>query len=110
MRAQGAAYVAFALARPARFDLMWRAARIDLADPEYVAASRRAFRTLEAAVIGVPPDDVPERLPTAADTRAVACWSLVHGFARLALDGALGADAETAADALLARVLETVRA
>ncbi len=105
--AQGAAYVRFAFAEPARFDVMWRAARIDTRDSAYVAASTRAFRTLQGAVAGAAPGaaDAPDRRPVDADPRAVACWSLVHGFARLALDGAFGAAPGPAVDAMLAAVL-----
>jgi hypothetical protein len=39
---------------------------------------------------------------------SIACWSMVHGFARLAIDGTFGMDsdaAERAAGALLPAVL-----
>ena len=106
LQAQGIAYVDFALSQPARFDLMWRRARVDCDDPDYAAASRRAFATLAAVVTGVPMADAP-------DPRVLACWSVVHGFARLALDGVFGAGmpaARAAADALLPAVLDCVRA
>jgi AcrR family transcriptional regulator len=110
VRAQGIAYVRFALAEPARFDLMWRYALIDRNDPDYAAAGRRAFELLDSAVRGDHagghgPNDV-----TVAPS--IACWSIVHGFARLALDGAFGTEpgaAERAADALLPGVLDHLR-
>ena len=105
LRAQGRAYVGFALAHPGRFDVMWREARIDAADPAYQQAGARAFALLEAAVAGRPATDTPERPPREADPVALACWSLVHGFARLALDGAFGQDADP--DALLGPVLDS---
>ena len=109
IRGQGAAYVAFALAEPARFDVMWRKARIDDGDPAYRAAASRAFELLAAAV-----EDRPARAGAAPhasppDPRAIACWSLVHGFARLALDGAFGPGLEAAAaaaDTMLPAVIE----
>lgn len=106
--ALGVAYVDFALAHPAHFDVMWRTARLDGDDPAYQAASRRAFAPLAAAVAGVPTADAPDTAPADADPRALACWATVHGFARLALDGAFGpgpAGARAAADALLPAVL-----
>jgi AcrR family transcriptional regulator len=108
LRALGPAYVRFALERPAHFDVMWRAARVDCDDAAYQAAARRAFAPLAAAVAGVPPADARHGPPGDADPRALACWATVHGFARLALDGAFGPGpgaARAAADALLPAVL-----
>lgn len=107
IRAQGLAYVRFALAHPARFDLMWRYALIDRDDPDYQAAGTRAFAILDEAVRG-------ERATTggAGDLSAapsIASWSIVHGFARLALDGVFGTEpgaAARAADDLLPLVLD----
>ncbi|WP_020179981.1 TetR/AcrR family transcriptional regulator [Methylopila sp. M107] len=107
IRAQGIAYVAYALAEPARFDVMWRKSRIDSADPAYAEAATRAFELLCAAV-----EDRSANLenpcPQGGD-RAIAAWSMVHGFARLALDGALDmaeAPAKSAVETLLPAVLE----
>ncbi|KQO58122.1 MULTISPECIES: TetR/AcrR family transcriptional regulator [unclassified Methylobacterium] len=93
IRGQGRAYIGFALDHPAEFDTMWRCARINTGDAAYAAAAGRAFGLLKAAVAGTPFED--GGLPavsnhTAPDPKAVACWSVVHGLARLALDGALG--------------------
>lgn len=112
IRAQGRAYVGFALAQSARFDVMWRRARVDCDDPAYVAAGRRAFAVLESAVTGVAVDDAPAGSPAESDPRAVACWAMVHGFARLALDGTFGPGpdaARGAAEALLPAVLDCLR-
>ena len=99
IRGQGIAYVRFALANRAGFDLMWRYTLIDRDDPDYVAASRRAFALLEGAVRGGEP---PARGPTdPANATSVAAWSIVHGFASLWITGALpaslGSDAGAAA-------------
>ncbi|MET0314954.1 MAG: TetR/AcrR family transcriptional regulator [Hansschlegelia sp.] len=106
----GRAYVRFALAEPTRFDVMWRMTRIDRDDEAYQAASGRAFALLQDAVLiaaGPRPDSGPgAALP---DPRAIAAWSLAHGFARLALDGAFGTGpgaAEAAAGVLLQPVLD----
>jgi AcrR family transcriptional regulator len=107
IRAQGLAYVDFALSRRARFDVMWRAALLNPDDPALAAAGRRAFGLLDQEVRGEgavregPAD--PELAPS------IACWAIVHGFARLAIDGAFGTEpgaAERAADALLAPMLD----
>lgn len=104
--AQGRAYVAFAAANPGLFRLMWRKALLDMGDAEHVAAGRRAFDALDRAVrpAGLPagsPDD-PALAPS------IACWSLVHGFALLALDGAFARQGEEprSMDALLDATLE----
>jgi AcrR family transcriptional regulator len=107
MAAQGMAYVRFALGRPARFDLMWRKTLLDGDDPALAAAGDRAFAVLDRAVRG---DDAPLSGP--ADPRlapSIAAWSLVHGFARLAIDGVFGTDEGAparAAEALLPAVLD----
>jgi AcrR family transcriptional regulator len=106
VKAQGHAYVRFALARPAKFDLMWRAALLDHTDAELSEEGARAFRALDEAVRGVEEAGRDPKGPGAIPS--IACWSVVHGFAHLALDGAFGVesgDAERAADAMLAGVL-----
>jgi AcrR family transcriptional regulator len=107
IRGQGRAYVAFALANPARFDLMWRRTLLDGSDAALAAAGRRAFAILDRAVRGNQPEPGGPADPALAPS--IAAWSLVHGFARLALEGGFGAEpgaAEKAAEALLPRVLE----
>lgn len=99
IRAQGRAYLRFALAHPAEFDTMWRRARLDTADPAYAAAAARAFGLLRAAVAGRPYEGEEAEPSEGTDPLAVACWSLVHGLARLALDGVFGPP-ETTRDAV----------
>lgn len=110
MKAQGRAYVAFALANRARFDLMWRGALLDKSDPAYAAAADRAFQLLDTTVRG---EDASACAPhDSSIAPSIAAWSTVHGFARLAIDGAFGTDesaAERAADALLPAVLDHLR-
>ena len=108
IRNQGLAYVRFALAEPAKFDLMWRYALTDREDPEYRSASSRAFAILDRAVRGeeaTAHDDI-------SVAPSIACWSIVHGFARLALDGVFGTgpgEAEAAAETLLPVVLDHLK-
>jgi AcrR family transcriptional regulator len=107
MQAQGIAYVRFALENRAKFDLMWRYALIDCEDAAYQTAARRGFQLLDQVVRG--PDAPPHQGPSdPVLAPSIACWATVHGFARLALDGAFGSDAgapERAAQALLPAVL-----
>ena len=103
---QGRAYVRFALARPARFALMWRKAILDVDDPAHVEAGDRAFQILDRAVRGENAGRSGPHDPALAPS--IACWSMVHGFALLALDGAFGSDEgapELAAELLLPSVL-----
>jgi AcrR family transcriptional regulator len=108
LRAQGLAYVRFALDERAKFDLMWRYHLLDRDDPEYRAASSGAYTILDRAARGRPakPGEQAE-IPA-----AIAAWSMVHGFARLVLDGAFGDEdgaGERAAQTLLPQVLEHLR-
>ncbi|HEX8668930.1 MAG TPA: TetR-like C-terminal domain-containing protein [Allosphingosinicella sp.] len=110
MRAQGFAYVRFALSHRARFDVMWRAALLDQADEALQAAGRRAFGLLDRAVRGEGAVHCGPADPAVAPS--IACWSMVHGFARLAIDGAFGTEpqaADHAADAMLAAVLDQLK-
>ena len=107
IKAQGMAYVAFALDRPARFDLMWRKALLDHDDPQLSEASSRAWELLDHAARG---PDAPHWGPLdPALAPSTAAWSIVHGFARLAIDGAFGPEpdaAERAAQIMLPLVLD----
>lgn len=76
--AMGIAYVDFALARPARFRLMFGPLTARSADAALGVARAGAFETL-SRVAG----------SRAASLRA---WGLVHGLAMLLLDGALPAE------------------
>ncbi len=107
IRAQGQAYVRFALNERTRFDLMWRTALLDCEDAELDRAGKRAFAALYRLVRGA---DAPAfRQDDLAAAPSIACWSMVHGFARLALDGSFGLDEEAtfrATDAMLPAVLD----
>ncbi|HYI40616.1 MAG TPA: TetR/AcrR family transcriptional regulator [Allosphingosinicella sp.] len=107
IRAQGIAYVRFALANRARFDLMWRAALLKRDDPDYAAAAARAFFLLDRSVRG---GERPAKAPGEPETApSIACWAMVHGFATLALDGGFGTApgaTEAAVEELLPAVLD----
>ncbi|WP_423605012.1 TetR/AcrR family transcriptional regulator [Sphingomonas sp. MS122] len=106
IRGQGMAYVRFALANRARFELMWRKALLDREDPDYCAAGDRAFRLLDRAARGAGAPEGPD-LPGLAPS--IAAWSIVHGFVELALSGAFGTGPEelkAATEQLLPRVLD----
>jgi AcrR family transcriptional regulator len=110
IRAQGIAYVRFALAHPAKFDLLWRKALLDNSNPELIDAGDRAFAILDRAAR-------PEQRPSAGTSDvalapSIAAWSIVHGFAGLAREGVFGTEPgarEQAVEALLPRVLDHLR-
>ena len=76
---QGLAYVGFAMAHPARFDLMFRRSRLNPEDPRLVTAAASAIAPLQRVVTALP------RLEAAGG--ALLIWSTIHGFTRLLLDG-----------------------
>ena len=107
--AQGRAYVDFALRESALFDLMWRAPLLDLSDTALLVQKARAFACLDRLVRGADAPALAEDDPAMAPT--IACWSLVHGFARLLLDGGFGHDGlahARASEALLPAMLGRV--
>jgi AcrR family transcriptional regulator len=86
---QGLAYVAFALKNPARFQLMFSHSKCDMGYRNLGAVAERSFKVLEDAVraaSGLGPSD--DMTPDAYGL-LMANWSIVHGFAHLALGGEL---------------------
>ncbi len=84
----GTAYVAFALARPGHFRVMFRPELVALElFPETARAADAAFELLEQVVAAA----VREGLVAPADAEAATsyAWSLGHGLASLLLDGPL---------------------
>lgn len=109
LRAHCHAYLRFALSHPGLFRLMWRREMLDTDDRAYVDAARHAFAISDALVrpgaVRAEPGD-PALAPT------IACWSLVHGFVGLVMDGAALAgapDPSTALDAVLDTALADFR-
>lgn len=81
LMAVGDGYVAYALAHPSRFEIMFRRDLFDPDSEEFQPVGERAFGALASAVEAC----VAQGLLPAADARAtiVQCWSMVHGFAAL---------------------------
>jgi AcrR family transcriptional regulator len=84
--ATGRAYVRFALAEPARFELMFARDLDDARHATLIEAARACFSILEEAVRALPPSE-----RKALDPRVIAlsAWGLVHGLSTLRNDGAL---------------------
>lgn len=98
--ALGRSYVEFADRQPAHFDLIFRRALIDTADPEYIRAGGASYAALRDHVeemqrLGWHPDEPLLDLTTAV-------WGLVHGLCSLRSQGALDATTgESTTDDLL---------
>lgn len=106
-RDMGVAYVGFAIAHRAHFEVMYRPDLYRADDPVLQVAREQARGALYAGISSLTEQQ------TGPDTRlaSVAAWSLVHGFATLCLGGALpdhlahhpGAATLAIADLLFAR-------
>jgi AcrR family transcriptional regulator len=81
----GVGYVEFALAHPAHFQVMFAPTLLDETDPELAAARQASFNELTT---GVDAMSAQGRVDDAA-AAVIAGWSIVHGFATLALTGNL---------------------
>jgi AcrR family transcriptional regulator len=85
--AVGQAYADFARAHPEQLQIMFRRQPSPQLDPEHLAASARAYAHLHEAVVAcqavsaAPPGD-PYQV-------ALVAWSVVHGFAKLWVEGPL---------------------
>ncbi|MEV0581734.1 TetR/AcrR family transcriptional regulator [Nonomuraea sp. NPDC050310] len=82
----GVAYVRFAVAHRAHFEVMFRPELYDRAAPEVAAARDRAGQILARGARTLPTGGVQGR------TTSLAAWSMAHGFAELWLSGALPAE------------------
>jgi hypothetical protein len=82
LEALGRAYVEFALAEPALFDLMFRRSELDGDDPALAAAQQDALGSLRAAVSEVGRGDDREGW-------SLVSWAVVHGLVTLVREGVL---------------------
>lgn len=81
--ATGLAYVDFALANRARFQLMFRSDRLDYRNPRLSAAGARVYQHLVETVSALRPTEEGGEPPR---ERVVLAWSVAHGIATLMLD------------------------
>lgn len=100
--ASGVGYVAFAVENPALFQLMFGARELELSrNAALMKAGERAYAVLQAAVAATSPDGAASPLV------CLRLWSLVHGIAKLLLEGGVRpADyGFTSSEALTVRLL-----
>jgi AcrR family transcriptional regulator len=91
----GVAYVFFALRHPARFRIMFGlAGPLEARDPN-------AYHLLVEAVAALLPRASPKR----RHDLVVACWSIVHGFATLQMEGAFAGPRQEEMEQQLRRTL-----
>jgi len=86
--AAGVAYVSFAVANPALFQVMFGATMQKLPDdPERLEAGACTYVTLEGAVAGAMA--ARGRDPANVPLACLLAWSIVHGLAKLLIEGDL---------------------
>jgi AcrR family transcriptional regulator len=86
--AAGEGYVAFAIANPALFQIMFGASmKAPGADPARLEAGARAYAALERAVTGAARSGGHD--PQAIAIACLRAWSMAHGLAKLLVEGAL---------------------
>jgi AcrR family transcriptional regulator len=87
LKALGVAYLNFARQNAALFGVMWLRELLDQTNADYLTAGRAAFNVLERVATG---ENMPiATAPHVPDPAVIAAWSMVHGLAKLTLDGAL---------------------
>lgn len=86
---QGRAYVEFALNNPARFQLMFSNSKCDMKYKNLAEVADRSFMVLESAVRAASNLKPRDEMTADAYGLLMATWSIVHGFAHLALGGQL---------------------
>lgn len=89
LRAMATAYVEFAIAHRAKFQLMFRLDAIDAARPRLARAQEACHQRIYGAMTAALAKSgrlVDRRAPA----RMTHAWAAIHGFATLALDGGFG--------------------
>ena len=100
----GRGYLAFAIAHPASFHLLFRSAALDCDDKRYESAGERAFAYPVRGVGAYRGSADPMSDPSLA-AEVIGIWSMVHGLADLTLAGQFdkpaGGDPKLLADSLV---------
>lgn len=86
LREQGVGYVEFAMKHPGRFRLMFRGGLLHDSD-ELARHAHAAFGALEGGVRALYAVAPARRLSARQWSTLIATWSLVHGYAHLAIAG-----------------------
>lgn len=106
--AGGVAYLDYALAHRARFQLMFRSDRLDTSDPVLANAALPVLAELQGAVAAVLKASGADA--SSQQRLAALAWSTVHGFATLMLDNQLFASRAGDAEAARQLFIDLMRA
>lgn len=104
--AMGSAYVAFAVAHPSHYRVMFGADFSSAENPDLEREGRGAFQVLVDALVALQQQNLARR----DDPQQMAhfVWATVHGVAMLAIDGRLGRGS-TAVEALTRYTTDRIR-
>jgi AcrR family transcriptional regulator len=86
LKAQGVAYVRFALDFPGRFHLMFRNDMLNKDQPSLEQATGQAWDALEGTVLAIRGQPEGAELDAEGEAMLIGIWSTAHGFAHLTLD------------------------
>lgn len=98
LKAQGVAYVRFAVDFPGRFHLMFRHDLLLRDQPSLEQATGRAWDALEKTVLAIRGQSEDAELDTEGEAMLIGIWSTAHGFAHLTLDKKLARIADCGSD------------
>ena len=98
LKAQGVAYVRFAVDFPGRFHLMFRHDLLVRDQPSLEQATGRAWDALEKTVLAIRGQSEDAELDAEGEAMLIGIWSTAHGFAHLTLDKKLARIADCGND------------
>ncbi|MXN48744.1 TetR family transcriptional regulator [Shinella kummerowiae] len=98
LKAQGVAYVRFAVDFPGRFHLMFRHDLLLRDQPSLEQATGRAWDALEKTVLAIRGQSDGAELDAEGEAMLIGIWSTAHGFAHLTLDKKLARIADCGSD------------
>jgi len=98
LKAQGVAYVRFAVDFPGRFHLMFRHDLLLRDQPSLEQATGRAWDALEKTVLAIRGQSEDAKLDAEGEAMLIGIWSTAHGFAHLTLDKKLARIADCGSD------------
>ncbi len=113
LKAQGVAYVRFAVDFPGRFHLMFRHDLLLKEQPSLEQATGQAWDALEKTVLAIRGQPENAELDAEGEAMLIGIWSTAHGFAHLTLDKKLARIADCGSDddmleSLLPAILDTL--
>lgn len=98
LKAQGVAYVRFALDFPGRFHLMFRHDLLLREQLSLEEATGQAWDALEKTVLAIRGQPEQSELDAEGEAMLIGIWSTAHGFAHLTLDKKLARIADCGSD------------